>query len=1347
MRLTRYARQLMAKELSLFFGFLSRPKVVRFLRVILWSVISLYFLFGLLILTTRYLLLPQVSEHCDDIANYLSSLSGRTIKIGAIETDWNHFWPSAKVKNIEIHSAQESDSIRIPSLNATLSWRSLLGTLNFRLIEIQGVELSLTRTKKNTLLFAGYELDLNAASTSPSDTSPMLRWLLDQKAIHLSKSNLAYLDENESSYNIKQFDNINITFFRGFRNHRFGMQCFYDGELVDFRARLDREQTQDVSNWKTWAGDLYLKLQNMDVATSVAGTFLSSIVKTGQGDAELWASLSKGQLTSITSDIALSEVNLQLTPEVAPLHAKNFVARISEKLVGNHYDVVIEDLTYRLPNDETVGPATLHGEFDVAQDTHELLHSKITISEVNLGILRRNFLASIPLSNATRENILKYKPRGGLQHLTFVWDGLPNNPKNWSVSSDFYSLGVHSAPNENPLHPGVPGFSRLKGRFETTAHNGYITLNTGASTLSFPGVFEHPRIPFHSIEGTVHWSNSENQPLTVTTQGLTLVNDDISLTATGSWKAQGSVAGTTDLTFTFDNARVPSVHRYMPIVIHKNVRQWLQDGLVSGTGHHGSGALKGDLMHFPWVTPGSDGLFYVHADIKDAAIDYVPSHQKDADDRLVLAQTWPLLTDIDGSITFRGLSMDVKANSAKTLNATIANTTASIPCLNDGQKTTLFVDGHVPQAPLSAYLNYLEKSPVGAILGQAFQNAEGTGQASLDLKLTIPLLNAQQTKVDGTITFPGNDLTMKWPIPPATELKGTIHFNEHGATAQKIQAKVFGHDTQASVQTMPSGQVAIRASGTTDLNALRYFYDSELLKTATAPFTGTFPYTTTVTIGKNAGVSVTAQSELIGLKSSYPIPYDKAQDCPWATNFTFKPYQKRGKTGQLVSLTIADKFDMDLIIPSGHAPLPMTGAIALGKTAYLPSKDLTLSVNADQASLSDWFMPVIHLIEAATRDSKSTTEKSGLLRSVTCDVKKLTFGPLLYENNHSTTVPVADGSWKSIIKSDQARGTVLIDYQNHPNGKVTGRFDYLCIPYEFNNNKDLPSQQHGSSAPFSLPDMDLKVRELALGSISLGTLSATASTRTVNGESVWSIEQGSVLMPDTRLDFSSAWNPNSTSSLKAHLSYKNGDKMLKRLALDNIGLTLTDGAISTYLTWKGAPWEFNKETLCGSLNSQLNKGALSEVNTGIGSSVLSVVSIQSLFKRLTLDFFDLTHSGYTFDSVTGDVLVTDGMLRTDNLKFIGPKASILFSGTSDTVAKTFDLKAVVFPDINAGGASLALALVNPTIGIGSLVTQLLLRDSLSEIFAEQYTITGPYSNPVITPTNRSKDVKNPLQTK
>ena len=136
------------------------------------------------------------------------------------------------------------------------------------------------------------------------------------------------------------------------------------------------------------------------------------------------------------------------------------------------------------------------------------------------------------------------------------------------------------------------------------------------------------------------------------------------------------------------------------------------------------------------------------------------------------------------------------------------------------------------------------------------------------------------------------------------------------------------------------------------------------------------------------------------------------------------------------------------------------------------------------------------------------------------------------------------------------------------------------------------------------------------------------------------------------------------------------------------------------------------------------------------AKLLGVLSLQSLPRRLSLDFRDVFTEGFSFDFVRGDVRIDQGMAITNNLQMKGVNAAVLMEGRADIAKETQDLRVVVVPEINAGTASLIATAINPAIGLGTFLAQLLLRRPLMEASTQEFHIEGSWVDPKITKVAR-----------
>ena len=85
----------------------------------------------------------------------------------------------------------------------------------------------------------------------------------------------------------------------------------------------------------------------------------------------------------------------------------------------------------------------------------------------------------------------------------------------------------------------------------------------------------------------------------------------------------------------------------------------------------------------------------------------------------------------------------------------------------------------------------------------------------------------------------------------------------------------------------------------------------------------------------------------------------------------------------------------------------------------------------------------------------------------------------------------------------------------------------------------------------------------------------------------------------------------------------------------------------------------------------------------------------------------------------------------------GVNAAVLMEGSADLVRETQDLQVFVVPEINAGAASLLAATVNPVVGIGTLLAQLVLRQPLRSVTTQEFRVPGSWADPQVQTVERS----------
>ncbi len=178
------------------------------------------------------------------------------------------------------------------------------------------------------------------------------------------------------------------------------------------------------------------------------------------------------------------------------------------------------------------------------------------------------------------------------------------------------------------------------------------------------------------------------------------------------------------------------------------------------------------------------------------------------------------------------------------------------------------------------------------------------------------------------------------------------------------------------------------------------------------------------------------------------------------------------------------------------------------------------------------------------------------------------------------------------------------------------------------------------------------------------------------------------------------------------------------------------GSISGQVGWQGSPLALHPPSLDGELSLDLERGQFLQADPGL-AKLLGVLSLQALPRRLTLDFRDIFSQGFAFDSVRGDARIAQGVISSDNLQMKGVNAAVLLEGSADLERETQDLKALVIPELNAGGASLMAGLFNPAVGLGSFVAQYLIGKPLQAAATQQFHVSGSWYDPKVEKVQRN----------
>ncbi|TFW09669.1 TIGR02099 family protein, partial [Oxalobacteraceae bacterium OM1] len=809
----------------------------------------------------------------------------------------------------------------------------------------------------------------------------------------------------------------------------------------------------------------------------------------------------------------------------------------------------------------------------------------------------------------------------------------------------------------------------------------------------------------------------------------------------------GHARGTIDVSGTLDGFDIAKTGNYLPTDMPEHLRHWLSGALVGGTAHDMRVRLKGDLAQFPFrtATPGEKpkGEFSVSGRIENGALNYTPGvFGKDGKSPL-----WPLMEEINGTISFDRTHMEIHARSARSANVAVSDVKAVVPDLM--HEAALAIDGTASGA-LQDLVRFVNDSPVSGWIGKFTEETKATGTAKLALKLQMPLSHLIDTKVQGELQFANNNIVLQNVIPQLSSATGRLDFNEKGFTVQNVKAMFLGGPVTVTGGTQRDGNIQVNANGTLTADGVKRNYGMPSTQRSTDRIAGSTRYSTVIRV-RNKRPEIVVESNLQGVTLDFPAPLRKAANESLPLRFELNglpsndPNLARDELRVALGSAISARYERQKPIDGEWRVL--RGGIGVNVPAPQPDSGVIANVNMRSLDLDAWRRAVATLGlggAPAASDARKGANTLGIAQYIDPEVLAARATELIVGGKKLDNVVVGAshqrGVWQANIDSEQASGYVTWNQSQSGQGlgRVTARLASLIVPKSAAS--DVTDLLEGKNTTTELPAIDLVAENLELFSKKFGHTELLAYNTGSAAAREWRIGKLSVANPDGELRASGKWTSNNgdnLSTLNYTLNILDAGRLLDRFGFANV-LKGGKGKMEGQLNWNGQPFAFDIPSLSGQVNLDLAAGQFLKVDPGAGK-LIGVLSLQALPRRLSLDFRDVFSEGIAFDGITANASINQGVLKTDNFKMRGVTATVLMDGTTDIARETQNLHVVVIPEINAGAASVVYGLaVNPVIGVGTFLAQLFLRDPLMKAFTFELQVTGPWKDPVVTKLQRNR---------
>ncbi|MEI7464475.1 MAG: AsmA-like C-terminal region-containing protein, partial [Burkholderiales bacterium] len=900
-------------------------------------------------------------------------------------------------------------------------------------------------------------------------------------------------------------------------------------------------------------------------------------------------------------------------------------------------------------------------------------------------------------------------------------------------------------------------------------------------------VLAEPLLPLDRLDATFNWRiETPSTPGTlpqvmVNVRQASFANADLEGEFKGTWStgtatqasANGIAArfpGRLDLDGMLTQADATRIARYLPLGIDAEARRYVEHAVQAGRLSRVSFRVKGDLNEFPFADSrtAGDGEFRVAGQVEDLSFAYVPSLPATATEP-AYASPWPVLDALSGELVFDRLSMEIRNAQAHTQGVKLTGVQGGIQRLDE--RPVLVLDG-AGRGGLADLLRFVNASPVGGWIDNALAQSTATGNADLKLSLTVPLADPPATAVRGSVALTASDLRLRPGTPLLSGARGRIDFSQHGFSIVAGTGKLLGGDVSIDGGMQSDGAMRFAAQGMLTADGLRRSSDvgSPALARLAAFLSGQAAYRVALNLVKGKP-ELLVTSNLVGLASDLPQPMRKAADAPLALRFQSAGIADAATASSdavrdFIRLDLGNLLQAQYVRDvSAASPRVLRGGIGVMEPAQMPAAGVAATLNLASVNLGDWqsLLDGLGVVPSAGASSEASVtplaSPSYLPTTIGLRAQEAHIGSRRL--NQVVAKVALDGPlWRINLESEQASGTIeyrpprAVSNASSSNGDegaagAAGRFyarlSRLSLPREDTSDVetllDQPTQ--------SVPALDIVVDDLVLRGKRLGRLELDAANRA--GAREWRLTRLALTTPEARLTASGNWaaiarNADTAAGSQAtpltvrrvmlnfKLELSNGGALIERLGFGKL-VKGGKGGLSGQIAWDGSPLAMDYPSLTGQINLSIASGQFLKADPGVGR-LLGVLSLQALPRRFVLDFRDLFQQGFAFDDISGDLQISEGVAKTNNLRMRGVQAAVLMEGKADIERETQDLRVIVVPEIDAGTASLAYAAINPAIGLGAFLAQTLFSKPLIAASTREFRITGSWAEPKIDKVER-----------
>lgn len=1224
------------------------------------------------------LFLPFVENYKSIIESRFYQISSIAIDIGSIRANMRGFSPELVLSDIHVlkhGDLTESNAIQLKQIRLGFDLLGFLMTgeaIRASRLTLVGLDITTIRDESGRFFIQGL----------PDEESAKPYWLLKGTRYEILQSQISFEDRLLAKP-LRKFTDFNLLLRNDLKKQQHQINLISDmPDNIGQQIRISMLVEGDVSSPSDLDIVAYTESEQLDMGHLAKEFMPDSFPLTltqGAGNFKLWWQWRNMELVSLQGEIAFKEIQLFNKVAKEQTLIKDLASWI--RLEHSQQEWLIELADFSLDHSGFNRPASCKMKFK--------LDDKFTQFKLAFNYFDLAWLTQLPVKAFVNQNIADWL--NGLQLQGFL--------KNAQYFADFsnqqFAINADFSKVQNQAYGNVPELSQLKGSIRGNEKAGYLFLDSHKVNLKFPDLFRQG-IFVQDLQSLLQWKQDDHA-WHFSSQKINLSTPDFKMQADMKFSFPKQDAAYF-VDFRADINEIDDVSRlsvYYPVAYIDDLSlKWLDSAFRAGKIDRLQWLYYGNPDNHPFKQ--NEGVFQVYYQVDDLQLHY--------------DSEWPDLFKGKAQVKYLNDALSVNVVEGYLSEIETRQIKVEIPSIEESEH--ILVSANLNTTFLNT-LDFFLSSPLSESAQAILDAITPSGPAELAVNLKIPYSENVELDYEIIANFDQSGFIVNAIDLPVNEVSGSLSFADEGIFSNELRGSAMGFPLMMGI-TGDDHDSRFTIKGKTSVAALKKqfsFFDHFLTKSGYIDGSSQFEIFLKIP-NDDQDSYLTIHSDLLGMKLGLPEYLAKTEHDTATLAIKMELADER-----LMPLFFNYKKQLSAAMMINKEENEIDSAqFFYGTQEHFPEFDQTkhgLHLNAIQNSMNLKQWSALFQLWRQEGEIDSGPE----LKSINLNVKQI----LWEEKNYGElglAMKQVRNEWQGMLSSYAMTGGFVL-----PEDDVV-RFDleYLNLSNLLDFYHLAQGQNQVGFPMFFLQSEELFWKGHDLGSVEIN-VEKQADGILFDGLHHLTGPQGGLS--------SFSWKMKDIGEqtlVDAELLAVDFGSLMKKLGFAN-DFEETQAKVNLSGYWPGNPATFSLNSLDADVKLALEGGRISSIEPGFGR-ILGVIAVEQWVKRLSLDFSDIFKKGLSFNHITADFRISEGLAKTNNLIVDAVPALIKITGIADLRNETLNHHVVVIPK-----SSDAVPIAGEIVGrIAKTITKVITPDySEGYFFGSKYQITGYWDDMQVIP--------------